>query len=146
MPEVEGRRAEPSAGGDAASTPGRALPVSEWLVAALGAIMVLGAIAQLIYHSVGREQSPPDIRVVAERVVELRQGYLVQFRARNDGQSAAAEVEIEGELAAPDGASEVSEATLDYLPPRSEREGGLFFARDPRAGQLQLRATGFAAP
>jgi uncharacterized protein (TIGR02588 family) len=35
---------------------------------------------------------------------------------------------------------------LDYVPPRSSREGGLWFSRDPRAGRLTLRATGYAEP
>jgi uncharacterized protein (TIGR02588 family) len=39
-----------------------------------------------------------------------------------------------------------SEAVLDYVPPRSGREGGLWFAGDPRAGRLTLRATGYAEP
>ncbi len=146
MPEPnDGRQARPSDGA-ADPTPGRALPLSEWLVAGLGALMVLGAIAYLVHHSLGRERTPPDIRLTTERVIELSNGFLVQFRARNEGRSAAAEVVIEGELAAPGGVNEVSEVTLDYLPPRSGREGGLFFAHDPRAGDLRLRAKGFARP
>ena len=57
---------------------------------------------------------------------------------------------VEGHFAqlslTPPGVKEASEVTLDYLPPRSDREGGLFFAHDPRAGDLQLRAKGFARP
>jgi len=35
---------------------------------------------------------------------------------------------------------------LDYLPPRSDRAGGLLFESDPRAGALRLRAKGYANP
>jgi uncharacterized protein (TIGR02588 family) len=125
---------------------GQETPLLEWLVGALGAVLVCGAIAFLVYHALARDRTPPDIRVVAERVLDLQHGYLVQFRAFNQGNSAAAEVGIEGELAGPDGNTEMSEVVLDYLPPHSDREGGLVFSRDPRAGQLSLRAKGHARP
>ena len=84
--------------------------------------------------------------MVAERVLGLEDGYLVQFRAFNQGGAAAAELMIEGEATGPDGSTEASEAVLDYVPARSSREGGLWFSGDPRAGQLTLRATGYAEP
>jgi uncharacterized protein (TIGR02588 family) len=120
-------------------------PLLEWIVGGLGAALVGGTIAFLVYHSLARDQTPPDVRVVVQRVLDLQSGYLVQFRAFNQGGSTAAEVTIEGELAGPDG-TEISEVVLDYLPPRSDREGGLVFSRDPRAGQLSLRAKAHATP
>ena len=144
---------EPAPAGDAeasesasAGTRQRATPLLEWLVAGLGVLLVGGAIAFLVYHSVTRDRSPPDIRVVTERVLDLDNGYLVQFRAFNEGRSAAAEVTIEAQLTGPDGTTEVGEAVLDYLPPRSDREGGLLFTGDPRAGELRLRAKGYVKP
>jgi uncharacterized protein (TIGR02588 family) len=124
----------------------RRTPLLEWLVAGLGVVLVGGAIAFLVYHSLARDRTPPDIRLVAEEVVNLGNGYLVQFRAFNEGRSAAAEVTVEGELVGPDGTTEVGEATLDYLPPRSDREGGLLFTMDPRTGDLRLRTKGYAKP
>ena len=35
---------------------------------------------------------------------------------------------------------------MDYLPPGSEREGGLFFSRDPRRHEVRLRAKGYVDP
>jgi uncharacterized protein (TIGR02588 family) len=121
-------------------------PLLESVVGWLGAALVGGAITFLAHHSLTRDQTPPDVRVAVQRVLGLPTGYLVQFRAFNHGGSAAAELTIEGELAGPDGDTEVSEVVLDYLPPRSGREGGLVFSRDPRAGQLSLRAKGYVEP
>ena len=59
----------------------------------------------------------------------------MQFRAFNQGGSAAAELTIEGEVTGPDGSGEMSEAVLDYVPARSSREGELWFSGDPRAGR-----------
>jgi uncharacterized protein (TIGR02588 family) len=126
--------------------PRPAIPLLEWIVAGVGVLLVGGAIAFLVYHSMTRGQTPPDIRAVAERVLELEHGYVVQFRARNEGGSAAAQVTVEGEFVAPDGTTERAEAVLDYLPPRSDREGALLFTGDPRRGELRLRAKGYAKP
>ena len=126
--------------------PRHALPLLEWIVGGLGAALVGGTVAFLVYHSLTRDRTPPDVHLVAERVIDLQDGYLVQFRASNRGGSTAAQLTIEGELTGADGHTETSEATLDYLPPRSDREGGLMFSRDPQAGRLSLRAKGYARP
>jgi uncharacterized protein (TIGR02588 family) len=141
-----GRARSAGSSGAAHRRPRQAVPLLEWIVGAVGAALVGGAVAFLVYHSLTRDRTPPDISLVAERVLDLEDGYLVQFRASNRGGSTAAQLTIEGELASEDGDTETSEATLDYLPPRSDREGGLMFSRDPRAGQLSLRAKGYAHP
>jgi uncharacterized protein (TIGR02588 family) len=148
-------RAKPAAARGAPSgTPARAkdrqprpaVPLLECIVAGFGVLLVGGAIGFLVFHSTTRGQTPPDIRVGAEQMLELDHGFVVQFRARNEGGSAAAQVTIEGELVGPDGTTERGEAVLDYLPPRSDRAGGLLFRSDPRRGELRLRATGYARP
>ena len=141
------RRAPSEASGEAKDRRARkAVPLLEWIVAGVGVLLVGGAIAFLVYHSTMRGRTPPDIRVDAEQVLELAHGYVVQFRALNEGGSAAAQVTIEGELVGPDGATEHGETVLDYLPPRSDRAGALLFGSDPRQGELRLRATGYAKP
>ena len=124
----------------------------EWAVAALGAVLVFGSMAYLAYAAFARDEAPPDVRLAVEEVRELpsSRGYLVKFRAHNEGREAAAELGIEGELSnGPEGgggAVETSEATLDHLPAQSSRAGGLFFTRNPRAFELRLRAEGYHEP
>ncbi len=63
----------------------------EWVVAALGALLVFGSMAYLAYAAFGRDESPPAVRLVVEEVRGLQTGgYLVKFRAFNEGRSAAA--------------------------------------------------------
>jgi uncharacterized protein (TIGR02588 family) len=133
--------ADPVSGADR-----RPIPATEWLVAALGAVLVAGTIGCLVWLALGRDEAPPDLRVVAGAVHALEGGWLVEFRAINAGARAAAGLLVEGELAGPDGPLETSEATIDYLPPRSTREGGLIFRRDPRRHELRLRAKGYVDP
>ncbi len=127
----------------------------EWVVAALGALLVFGSMAYLAYAAFGRDEAPPDVRLAVEEVRELPsgRGYLVKFRAHHEEREAAAELGVEGELrglagggGGGGGAVETSEATLDHLPARSSRAGGLFFSRDPRGFELRLRAKGYAEP
>jgi uncharacterized protein (TIGR02588 family) len=60
--------------------------------------------------------------------------------------STAAVVEVEGVLSRDGREVATSSMTLDYVPGHSERQGGLFFAQDPGAYDLELRALGYAEP
>jgi len=130
---------------EAGSEP-RQIPPLEWLVAGIGALLVAGTIGYLVYQALWRDQTPPDVRLVALRVLALEHNHLVEFRAVNQGGEPAAQLLVEGELVGAEGPVESAEATLDYLPPGSHRDGGLFFSRDPREFELRLRAKGYARP
>jgi uncharacterized protein (TIGR02588 family) len=124
----------------------RPIPATEWVVAAIGALLVAGTIGYLAWLAISRDEALPDVRVVAGRVHALDHGWLVEFRAINSGGTAAAQLLVEGELEGPQGVLETSEATVDYVPPRSEREGGLIFSRDPQGLELRLSAKGYVDP
>jgi uncharacterized protein (TIGR02588 family) len=119
---------------------------TEWIAAGIGVTLLLGALGQLLISALGRDETPPDIVLAVEQVQQGSGSYVVTIRASNQGGAAAADLEIEGTLDAADGTAEVSTLTLDYLPPGSDRTGGLVFSRDPNAGDLVLRAKGFASP
>jgi uncharacterized protein (TIGR02588 family) len=129
-----------------AAPPPRLIPAVEWLVAGIGALLVAATIGYLALHALGRDRTPPDLRLTAEPALTQDSGWLVRFRAQNRGAQPASEVLIEGVLAGPDGPVETAETTLDYLAPDSERAGGLWFSRDPSGLELQLHAKGYAAP
>jgi uncharacterized protein (TIGR02588 family) len=124
----------------------RPVPATEWVVAAIGAALVAGTIGYLVFLALSRDEAPPDVQIVSGSVHAVQNGYVVEFRAINAGAKAAAELLIEGELEGPDGVVETSEATIDYLPPRSEREGGMIFSQDPRRYELRLSAKGYVDP
>ena len=124
----------------------REIPPLEWVVAGIGALLVAGTIGYLVTQALWRDTTPPDVRLVAEPALALQGGWLVRFRALNQGGEPAAELLVEGELRGPDGSVETAEATLDYLAPGSQRTGGLLFSHDPRRFELALRAKGYARP
>ncbi|HKU53017.1 MAG TPA: hypothetical protein VJQ25_11150, partial [Nitrospira sp.] len=92
------------------------------------------------------DSSPPDVTVEIDRIVPAQNGFLVEFRLINEGGRTAAGLTVEGMLRNGTEILETSNTTVEYLPSHSERAGGLFFTLDPRAYDLQLRATGYETP
>lgn len=120
--------------------------VLQWIVAGLSGLLVLAVLAFTIRESMVDPGTPPVIVVRVEKIVAVSGGYRVEFRARNRGHTTAAGVTVEGSLARNSGEPEKSEATLDYVPARGERKGGLFFTNDPRGRPLSVRARGYDVP
>ena len=121
-------------------------PLSEWVVAILGMLLVAGSIGYLVYDAAAGDTSPPDIMVHADSIQPVTGGYLVRIRAVNRGGATAAAVVVEGALKSADEEIEASEITFGYVPSHSERRGGLFFNEDPRGFELELRAKGYEEP
>lgn len=131
-------REDPYAAGD--------IPLLEWIVGAVGFVLVTAVIVFVLYEAITGSQSPPDIRVSVRSVLPLRNGYLVNLEAVNQGGATAAGVVLEAELRQGSELFERSHVTLDYSPPGSAKRAGLFFTRDPRQFDLQVRALGFEEP
>jgi uncharacterized protein (TIGR02588 family) len=125
---------------------GGRIPWLEWLASGIGFLLVLGVFGVIGWQAFGDATSPPEISVETTGVAAATGGYRVTFKARNDGGAAAAQVRIEGTLSGGSRSAETSSVVLDYIPGHSAREGGLFFSQDPRAGDLAVRASGFANP
>ena len=121
-------------------------PLWIWSIGLLGLVLVLGSIAFMLYEATMGDTSPPDVSVRVEAIESTGTGFLVTFRAVNEGGSTAAGLTIEGTLMNGRESIETSNTTIEYLPSHSEREGGLFFTLDPRQYDLQLRATGYEVP
>ncbi len=121
----------------AKSTP----PLLEWVASVIGLLLILGVTAVIARDAFnGSADMAPDVTVAATRVRPSGAGFLVEFEARNLSPVTAAQVTIEGRL--PGG--ETSMATIDYVPGRSARRGGLFFSAEPR--DVALRPLGFQEP
>lgn len=130
-------------------TPGeevRETPPLEWTAAAIGTAVVLLAVGYLLYEAVTIPSGPPAIHVRVESIAVTPTGYVVEFVAENVGNSTGANVVIEGDLVGETGIVESGRTTLNFVPSRSRRRGGLFFTRDPRRHRLLLSARGYEAP
>lgn len=123
-----------------------AIPIWEWIVAGVGLVLVAGVIGFLIYEAFTGKRLPPDVKLSVDSVVEIRNGFLVRITAVNEGGMTAEGVIVEAELRSGTEPVERSRTTIDYLPPRSEKRAGLFFTRDPRQLDLQVRSLGYEEP
>ena len=117
-----------------------------WGIGLLGLVLVLGSIGFALYEAAIGDSSPPNVTVEVEEIVRLENRFLVEFRVVNQGGTTAAGLTVEGELRNGTEIVETSDTTIEYVPSRSERSGGLFFTRDPGQYELELRAKGYEMP
>ncbi len=116
-------------------------PLLEWIASAVGLVLTLGVTAMIARDAFnGSASMAPDIEIVVLEQRQVGGRWLVRFDAHNRSPATAAEVTIEGAL--PGG--ETSTATIDYIPGRSTRGGGLIFSTEPR--DVRLRPLGFQDP
>jgi uncharacterized protein (TIGR02588 family) len=122
------------------------IPPLEWAVAFVGLVLVLSTIGFLLYQIVTDDDSPPEVSLTVGDVIEMEGGYLVEFNVLNRGGSTAARLMVQGELRDAGDSVETSQTEIDYVPPDSERSGGLFFTENPNDYELMLRPLGFQEP
>ena len=116
-------------------------PLLEWIASAAGLVLLLAVVAMLARDAFnGSGDTPPDIEVVVRDQHQMGDRWLVRFDVHNRSPVTAAQVTIEGAL--PGG--ETGTATIDYVPGRSTRGGGLIFSQRPDG--VQLRPLGFQDP
>lgn len=121
-------------------------PLAEWTVGALGLLLIAAVIAVLLHEALSGRGAPPTVSVSVLGTSPQQNGWLVEIGVRNEGATTAGGLTIEGSLRSGDRVIEASEASIDYLPPRSQREAGLFFTRDPRDFELEIRPMGYQEP
>lgn len=113
----------------------------EWIASAIGLLLIIGVGAVIARDAFnGSADMAPDLEIVVRDQQRVGNRWLVRFDAHNRSPVTAAQVSIEGAL--PGG--ETSTATIDYIPGRSTRGGGLVFSTEPRG--VQLRPLGFQDP
>jgi len=116
-----------------------------WL-AALGILFVLGSFAMLLRESFTGSRPVAEISVRVDEILPSAQGFLVSVKITNAGNATAAALSVEGVLIRGGTTVETSLVTVDYVAAGSERDAALFFANDPRQGELNVRAKGYIEP
>lgn len=125
---------------------GKSVTALEYVVAALGCVLVFGSIAFMVYTEVVASDKPPMLNVAVKKVERLDSGYLVTFDVKNEGEYAAASATVKGELISDGKAKETRTTTVAYVPAKSTRSGGLFFSSDPDEHKLEINAMGYSEP
>ncbi|RZU31066.1 hypothetical protein [Blastococcus saxobsidens] len=142
----EDQHADTSQDGQQQDDSGERTTPGEYVLGALGGLVVLLLLGFLTYQAVAVRESDPALSVSVTSIEAAGDGYAVHFELRNSGGRTAEQVQISGTLTR-DGA-EVGQAStsIPYLPPNSRHSGALLFSEDPRDGRLQVRPAGFVTP
>jgi len=129
------------------SGPAQKTSALEWMVAAIGLAVVVGAAVYMTVYAARGADGPPLLSVRTVSVVPMgSSSHVVRFEARNDGGGTAASVHLSAELRSGNEVVETARATLDYLPRNSRRGGAFVFNRDPGELTLSLRVEGYSEP
>lgn len=119
----------------------------EWVVFAIGLVLVLATLSYLAYDAATLGDSPPDVEVRAGEAIERRHNFIVPITLVNHGDQTAEGVVVEVVTESGGVEKERAEFTVAFLPRRSTREGWVVFKTDPRtAEQVKARVLGYEKP
>jgi uncharacterized protein (TIGR02588 family) len=126
-------------------------PISrwEWIVAAVGALLVAACIGYLAWLAFAARDPAAvvDPRVHVLAITPTRGGqYHVRMQVHNAGATPATALKVVGQLREGGRVVEEAETEFEFLPAQASRQAGLFFRQDPRRGELALFARSHQAP
>lgn len=109
-------------------------------------LAVLVVVVALLLAQLGRDAPPAPAVAIVEGEVD-RQGdvFHVPVDVGNDGERAAANVQVLAELVGPEGA-EMSDQTIDFLGAGESERLVFVFTTDPADGDLSVVVGGFTVP
>ena len=121
-------------------------PVSEWIAAAVGLLILLASIGGLLWTAAsdGHDRVDPVARIAS---VE-RQGerFHVLLQVHNQGGAAAAVLRVVAQLREGDRVVEEAETEFEHLAGHSSREAGVFFRNDPARLDLSVSVKSYQHP
>jgi len=118
----------------------------EWVVFAVGLILVASTLGYLIYTGASMGHDPPRLEVRLGIPEQRQLNFIVPVAVVNHGDETAEGVRIEVVLER--GGEEKARGELDvaFLPRHATREGWVTFEQDPRTAQLKARVLGYQKP
>ena len=118
----------------------------EWIVFALGLILVSVTLGYLIYAGATMGHDAPSIEVRLGTPEKRQSNFLVPVTVINHGDETAEGVRIEVVIENGGALKERAELDVAFLPRHATREGWVTFEQDPGAAQLKARVLGYQRP
>lgn len=118
----------------------------EWIVFAIGLVLVVFTLAYLIYAGVTFGETSPSLEVRLGTPEQQPHNFIVPVTVINHGDETAAGVHIEVVMESGGEEKARSELEIPFVPRRSTREGWVAFGQDPRNAQLKARVLGYEKP
>jgi uncharacterized protein (TIGR02588 family) len=119
----------------------------EWVVFAVGLVLVASALGYLAYEGATMGNDPPSLEVRLGAPEQRTHNFIVPVTVINHGDETAEGVAIEVAFENAGGQEPVrGELTIAFLPRRATRHGFVTFQQDPRSAQLTARVLGYEKP
>ena len=116
------------------------IPPLEWAAAAAGALIALALLLAIGREAVlGKGDAVPMLSAEVIGVHATPHGHVVEVRVSNASSRTGAAVTIEGRAG-----GETRQATIDYVPGRSQAEAGLIFSERPHG--LKVGVVSYEVP
>lgn len=119
--------------------------VAEWASFAASCVVLAIVVALLTLEMRGAEAPAAPVAEWAGAPIEQPDGFHVPVEVRNDGDQAAADVQVIATLTI-DGEDTEGELTVDFLAGGATDELVFVFPEDPGDGELELRVASFSSP
>jgi uncharacterized protein (TIGR02588 family) len=119
--------------------------MSEWIVGAIGFLIVLSLIVFLAREAL-RPEVPPRLGVRMDSTGRQGASHVVYFTVSNAGRSTAADVGVRGSIRRDAMVLESSVTSLDYVAGESTSRGALLFTHGSAGRALELSITGYRDP
>ncbi|MCZ2826787.1 MULTISPECIES: hypothetical protein [unclassified Modestobacter] len=131
---------------DETGTPDGDTSRGEYLLGALGAVVVLLVLAFLAHQAVVVRDGGPQLSVTVTEAQQVEGGWAVPVEVVNEGGQTAEQVEVTGVLSRDGSEVQQATATFSYLAPGSLQSGALLFSADPTDGRLEIRPAAYTLP
>jgi uncharacterized protein (TIGR02588 family) len=118
----------------------------EWVVFAVGLVLVAGTLAYLVYAGATTGSEPPSLEVRLGTPEQRTHNFIVPVTVINHGDKTAGGIKIEVVLETEGQEKARGELDIPFLPRRATREGWVAFEQDPRTAQLKARVLGYEEP
>jgi uncharacterized protein (TIGR02588 family) len=118
----------------------------EWIVFALGLILVSSTLGYLIYAGASMGNEPPSLEVRLGTPEQRQFNFIVPVTVINHGDETAEGVRIEVVMESGGEVKERGEFDVPFVPRHATREGWVTFEQDPRIAQLKARVRGYQKP
>ncbi len=125
------------------SESGQQRSTAEWLSLVISLLILATVVGLIVFLWITPSDEAARFSVQTEQVREVDGVFYLPVTVRNDGDSTASEVLLEGSLMV-DGQEEAPTTTLDFVPGHSEREATLIFSADP--AQAEIRIVSYQKP
>lgn len=118
----------------------------EWMVFAVGLVLVVLTLGYLTYEGATMGSEPPSLEVRLGAPEQRAHNFIVPVTVKNHGDQTAGGIHIE--VLMESGGEEKARGELDipFLPRHATREGWVTFDEDPRGAQLKARVLGYEKP